>query len=62
MNLFRIDRAVIMMLVCVDAIAIVVSMIAGPLDHSGISLGASLSAIILSVSILIYGLLIWKKR
>lgn len=48
-------------LLIVDAVAIIVSMVAGPLDYTDISLGAAASAIFLSFCLLLYGMYAWPK-
>ena len=45
-----------------DAAAILISMVAGPLDHTAISLGAAASAILISLCLIGYGLYVWPKR
>lgn len=47
-------------LLAVDAIAILISMVAGPLDHTAVAIGAAASAILISVCLLAYGL--WAFR
>ena len=49
-------------LLIVDAAAILVSMVAGPLRHTAISIGAAASAGLISVCLIIYGLYFWPKR
>lgn len=48
-------------LLVVDAVAIIVSMVAGPLNYGDISLGAAASAIFLSLCLLLYGMYAWPK-
>ncbi|NBK77420.1 hypothetical protein D5272_02160 [bacterium D16-76] len=45
-----------------DAAAILISMVAGPLDHTAISIGAAASAILISLCLIGYGLYAWPKR
>ncbi len=45
-----------------DAAAILISMVAGPLDHTAISIGAAASAILISLCLIGYGLYVWPKR
>lgn len=54
-NLFR-------FLLFADAAAILISMVAGPLDHTAISIGAAASAILISLCLIGYGLYVWPKR
>ena len=45
-----------------DAAAILIGMVAGPLDHTAISIGAAASAILISLCLIGYGLYVWPKR
>ena len=45
-----------------DAAAILISMVAGPLDHTAISIGAAASAILISLCLIGYGLYVWPTR
>lgn len=59
--MFKIDKTVMLALILLDAFAIVIGMVAGPLSHNSLSLGASISAGIISVVIILYGIFSWKK-
>ena len=50
------------LLLVADAVAIIVSMVSGPLDYTDISLGAAASAIFLSLCLLLYGMYAWPKN
>ncbi|RKJ41483.1 hypothetical protein D7X94_04160 [Acutalibacter sp. 1XD8-33] len=56
------ERKLYKFLLMIDAIAIVISMIAGPLRHTAISIGAAASAALISLSLILYGLYFWAKR
>ena len=56
------ERKLYKFLFMIDAIAIVISMIAGPLRHTAISIGAAASAALISLSLILYGLYFWAKR
>lgn len=58
---FALPKSLYKFLLFLDAAAIIVSMVAGPTGHTGLSLGASASAIFLSLCLLLYGLFVWKK-
>lgn len=49
-------------LLALDTLAIIVSMIAGPLGYDVISIAASASAIIVSCGLIFYGLYFWRRR
>lgn len=50
------------LLLVADAAAIIVSMVAGPLDYTGLSLGSAASAVFLSLCLLLYGMYRWPKN
>ena len=56
------ERKLYKFLLMIDAISIVISMIAGPLRHTAISIGAAASAALISLSLILYGLYFWAKR
>lgn len=56
-----IERSIFKFLIAVDVIAVVISMIAGPLDHTVIAIGTAGSAALISVCLIIYGLYFWPK-
>lgn len=45
-----------------DVIAIVISMVAGPLDHTSIAIGAAASALVISLCLIGYGLWVWPRQ
>lgn len=49
-------------LLVADAAAIIVSMVSGPLERTGASIGAAASAIVLSLCLLLYGMYGWFQR
>ncbi len=56
------ERRLYKLLLLADAAAIVVSMVAGPLSHTSIAIGAAVSAMLISLCLLVYGLYFWPKR
>ncbi len=56
------ERRLYKFLLVGDGAAIIISMVAGPLSHTVISIGAAASAILISLCLLLYGLYFWKKR
>lgn len=56
------ERRLYQFLLLVDAAAIIVSMIAGPLRHTAVAVGAGASAALISVCLIIYGLYFWARR
>jgi hypothetical protein len=58
----EIERKFYKLLLILDACAIVIGMVAGPLDHTTISLSASVCAGIISLAVIGYGLYFWPKR
>lgn len=56
------ERKLYRFLLLVDALAIVVSMVAGPLRHTAVSIGAAASAALISVCLVVYGLYFWQRR
>ena len=45
-----------------DAAAIVISMVAGPLQHTSMAIGAAISAGIISLCLIVYGLYFWPWK
>lgn len=45
-----------------DVTAIVISMVAGPLDHTSIAIGAAASALLISLCLIGYGLWVWPRQ
>lgn len=58
----ELERKLYKFLLIMDAAAILISMIAGPLRHTAISIGAAASAALISLSLIFYGLYFWAKR
>ncbi len=56
------ERRLYKFLLLADVAAILVSMVAGPLSHTGVAIGAAASAILISLCLLCYGLYFWKSR
>ena len=54
----RLDR----LLLFADAAAIVLSMVAGPLQHTSMAIGAAISAGIISLCLIVYGLYFWPWK
>lgn len=57
-----VEKRLYRLLIEADAVAILISMVAGPLDRTAIALGAAASAILISLCLLGYGLYFWPKR
>ena len=45
-----------------DMAAILISMVAGPLSHTSLAIGAAVSAIILSLAVIVYGIYFWPRQ
>lgn len=58
----NVERRLYQFLLAVDAAAIAVSMVAGPLRHTAVAIGAGASAALISVCLIIYGLYFWARR
>ena len=56
------ERRLYQFLLLVDAAAIIVSMVAGPLRHTAAAVGAGASAALICVCLIIYGLYFWARR
>lgn len=57
----ELERRLYRFLLLVDGAAILVSMVAGPLRHTSVAIGAAASAALISVCLLIYGLHFWPR-
>ncbi|WP_369298435.1 hypothetical protein [uncultured Neglectibacter sp.] len=57
-----VEKRLYRLLIGADAVAILISMVAGPLDRTAIALGAAASAILISLCLLGYGLYFWPRR
>lgn len=58
----EVERRIFKLMAAVDAIAILVSMVAGPLSHTSIAIGAAVSAVIISICLIAYGLYFWPQK
>lgn len=58
----ELERKLYRFLLVVDAMAILVSMVAGPLMHTAIAIGTAVSAGLISVCLIIYGLHFWPRE
>ena len=56
------ERGLYRFLLIVDGLAILVSMVAGPLRHTSIAIGSAASAALISVCLIIYGLHFWPRQ
>ncbi len=56
------ERRLYKLLLLADGAAILISMVAGPLSHTSIAIGAAASAILISLCLLAYGLYFWTDR
>ncbi len=56
------ERQIYKFLLAADAAAIIISMVAGPLSHTAVALGAAASALLISLCLLVYGLYFWPKK
>lgn len=56
-----VERKLYRFLLFVDAAAILVSMVAGPLRHTAVAIGAAASAALISTCLIIYGLYFWRR-
>lgn len=61
MNMKLIDKAIMVLLLLADIVAVIVGMFAGPLGHQTISLAASYCSAIVSACIVAYFIILWKK-
>lgn len=58
----ELERRLYRFLLIVDGLAILVSMVAGPLRHTSIAIGSAASAGLISICLIIYGLYFWPKE
>ncbi len=56
------ERGTFQFLLFLDALAILVSMVAGPLEHTAVAIGAAASAVLISVCLIVYGLVFWPRN
>lgn len=57
-----VEKKLYKLLLCADGAAILISMAAGPLEHTALSIGAAASAVIISLCLVAYGLYFWPHR
>ncbi len=57
-----VERRLYKLLLLADAAAIVISMVAGPLNHTSIAIGAAASALLISLCLIAYGLWFWPRK
>ncbi len=57
-----VERKLYRLLLFFDAVAIVISMVAGPLRHTSMAIGAAISAGIISLCLIAYGLYFWPWK
>ena len=57
-----VERRLYRLLLFADAAAIVISMVAGPLQHTSMAIGAAISAGIISLCGIVYGLYFWPWK
>ena len=58
----NVERKLYRLLLFVDAAAIVISMVAGPTQHTSMAIGAAISAGIISLCLIAYGLRFWPWK
>ena len=58
----EVERKVYRLLLAADAAAIIISMVAGPLQHTAMAIGAAVSAGLISVCLVAYGLYFWPFK
>ena len=57
-----VEKKLYKLLLVADGAAILISMVAGPLNHTSLSIGAAVSAVIISLCLVLYGLYFWPDR
>ena len=57
-----VERRLYKLLLFADAVAVIISMVAGPLGRTTWALGAAASAVLLSLCMLGYGLYFWPRK
>ena len=58
----EVERKLFRLLLFADSAAIVISMVAGPLRHTSMAIGAAISAGIISLCLVAYGLYFWPWK
>ena len=54
-----VERKLYRLLLFADSVAIVISMVGGPMRHTSMAIGAAISAGIISLCLIAYGLYFW---
>lgn len=57
-----VEKKLYKLLLFVDGLGILISMVAGPLSHTSLAIGAAASALLISLCLIGYGLWFWPKR
>ena len=57
-----IEKNLYKLLLAADGLAIFISMVAGPLNHTSVAIGSALSAGVISLCLVAYGLYFWPHR
>lgn len=58
----EIEKRMFLFLIVLDAGAILVSMVAGPFGADTIAVAAAVSAAIISIALILYGLSFWHRK
>lgn len=56
-----VEKGLYRFLLVADAAAIIISMVAGPLSHTSMAIGAAASALLISLCLIVYGLYFWRN-
>lgn len=56
------ERKYYKLLLVADAAAIIVSMVAGPLEHTSLAIATAVSAVLISLCLVGYGMYFWPKQ
>lgn len=56
------DKSFILTLIVLAAVAALIGMVSGPFGYEEVSIGASMSACLICLLIITFGLINWKKR
>ena len=57
-----VERRMFRLLLFADGVAIAISMVAGPLQHTPMAIGAAVSAGLISLCLVAYGLYFWPCK
>lgn len=60
----KVEKNMYVFLLVLDVLAVIVGMVAGPLEQTSMSIAASVSAIFISICLIVYGIYFWigKKK